>query len=153
MGLPTTVNSVDFAVRTNYVVVWKDHVPNNNNVYYHHDIGLLQLNDQRSEWLSAPEVVFRDIRIVVKCACCPKGASMGTFLIAIVDGAYTVQWTVWWILNLANLEKVFAGVEVGIKKVLKEAEARPGFAGLKLSDLQKIAKCFHWIEVIELDDD
>jgi hypothetical protein len=41
---------------------------------------------------------------------------------------------------------MFSDIKADIEKVLSEAKARPGFAGLTFSDLEKIAKFFNYIK-------
>jgi hypothetical protein len=151
-GLLTAVNDIDLIVRSNYVVLSRMGVPISNQ-YFHHDIGLLLLDRQRGEWIDKTNQVFRNIRVVVHCACYPhrcKGA-VGEFVISVVDGSYSVKSQVWYWFKQPKLPKIFREIEADVREVLKKAEARVGFAGLKLSDLENLAKCFDWVEVVHSD--
>ena len=48
--------------------------------------------------------------------------------------------------NLEYVGKMFADIKGDIEGLLSEAQARPGFAGLKFSDLEKIAKFFDYFK-------
>jgi hypothetical protein len=151
-GLLTATNDIDLIVRSNYVVLSAMGVPISNK-YFPNDIGLLLLDRQRAEWIDSKDMVFRNIGIVAHCACCPhtaKGA-VGEFIIGILDGLYFVRSQVWYWMNQQKLPQIFKGIEDDVKEVLKKAEARIGFAGLKLGDLNNIAKCFDWSEVVHSD--
>lgn len=147
MGLLTTVSGVELAIRSNYVVLSTDQTPIYQR-YFHHDIGLLQISSKRCEWLNNDAIVFRDIKIHVRCACCPK-QNIDTFVVGVVGGRYIVNSQVWNIRNYDNIARMLESIKADIKELLEQAEARTGFAGLKLGDLEKIAKCFHWVDPVK----
>jgi hypothetical protein len=61
---------------------------------------------------------------------------------------YTTRWMVLYphTPNYEPLKKMFTDISTDVEKLLKATEARPGFIGLKLSDLKQIAKCFDYVK-------
>lgn len=152
-GLLTSINSFDLNVRTNYVPVAEDKktplftpVPSNS-------IGLIQLDAGRREWLSGDKIVFRDIIMSV------YGAHTGRNFVGMFGiGGQINRWeyavhaqVVPFVpfISAANkklADEMFADIKADIEKVMKEAKARPGFAGLTFSDLEKIVKFFDYVK-------
>jgi hypothetical protein len=149
-GLFTAVNGFDISVRTNYVPFVEDKAKTPLYPAYFHDLaGLLQLDASRREWLEGEKIVFRNVFISVygAHACMNFVGFFGIGDNINKDDKYAVKFSV--TNNRQNLEhvgKMFSDIKVDIEKVLSEAKARPGFAGLTFSDLEKIAKFFNYIK-------
>jgi hypothetical protein len=148
-GLFTTVNGFDFNVRTNYVpfVENKEKTPLFS-ADFEHLAGLLQLDDGRRDFLEDDKIVFRDLTIMVYGAH-TRMNFVGFFGITceITKGKYAVNFAITnGRQNLEYVGKMFADIKADIEELLSEAQARPGFAGLKFSDLEKIAKFFDYFK-------
>ena len=148
VGLLTTANGIEMTIRSNYVVLAKDHTPMWQPLFKH-DVGLLQLDDARSKWLTNHNAVFRDVIISVLSASRAAG-KVGTFFIggAMNKDRYTTKWQANYPYapNLELLREMWTDISADIEKIMKEAEARPGFTGLTLKDLENIAKFFDYVK-------
>ena len=143
-GLVTSINGFDLNVRTNYVPLALDKTPLYDPIPSN-SIGLIQLDDGRHNWLQGDKIVFRDIMMSVYGAHAGRNF-VGMFGIGgqINRWEYTVKGQL--VNSTQDAEKVFADIKADIEKVMKEAKARPGFAGLTFSDLEKIVKFFDYVK-------
>jgi hypothetical protein len=110
--------------------------------------GQLQLDDGRREFLEDDKIVFRDLSIMVYGAH-SRMNFVGFFGITceITKGQYAVNFAITnGRHNLEYVGKMFADIKGDIEELLSEAQARSGFAGLKFSDLEKIAKFFDYFK-------
>jgi hypothetical protein len=148
VGLLTTANGIGLKIRSSYVGLNADQTPVTQD-FFNHDTGLLQLDGARLKWLEDNKMVFRDVEILVQCASW-RDPIIGRYFIGgpFNNHKYTSRWMVLYPYapNFVLLKKVFTDIEADVQKLLKEAEARPGFTGLKLNDLEKIAKCFDYVK-------
>ena len=146
-GLFTAVNSFALNVRTSYVPFGWDQKP----LYpadFLHDAGLIKVDDDRRQWLEDDKIVFRDLSITVYGAQAEMNF-VGFFGVSceVTKGQYAVNFGVTnGRQNLEYVNKMFADIKGDIEELLSEAQARPGFAGLKFSDLEKIAKFFDYVK-------
>lgn len=146
VGSLAVVSGIELNIRSNYAPIAEDGTSIPKQCFYP-NIGLLQLEGERRKWLEDDKIVFRDIKIDVYCACCPK-RRIGAFFVSINGGGYTVKWRVYYLANLKILGMAFAGVKEDIIQVLTEG----GFeGGLKLGDLEHVVKCFGRIKEIVLE--
>jgi hypothetical protein len=148
-GLFTKVNGFDFSVRTNYVPFAEnaEKTPLFSPDFGHY-AGQLQLDDGRREFLEDDKIVFRDLSIMVYGAH-SRMNFVGFFGVTceITKGQYAVSFGITnGRHNLEYVGKMFANIKGDIEGLLSEAQARPGFAGLKFSDLEKIAKFFDYFK-------
>lgn len=145
-GLFTAVNDLKFAVRSNYIPLAHDQQPLRSPVLTH-DVGLLMLDGARSDWLKASKGVFPEFNFSVRTVCDEK-FQVGAFYIGgqVTGYKLAVKWMVGFRANSKALEEIFPVIETDINKLLQEAQARPGFAGLTFGDLEKIAKFFNYVK-------
>lgn len=144
-GLLTADNEVHLHIRSNYVALNNDGTPTTQD-YWHQHIGLLQLDEDRKKWLVDNNAVFRNISLEVHCASWWHRRIGKFFIGGPLNNKLTSRWIVFWPYapNFELLQKMFTHIAEDIDKVVKEAEGRTGFAGLNLTDLEKIAKCFDY---------
>jgi hypothetical protein len=145
-GLFTAVNGFDLNVFTNYVPFAANQTP----LFpaaFENAIGVLQVDQDHRDWLAGDKIVFRDIFLNVFSAHVGRNV-VGFFGIGGEINKY--KWAVRWeIINRTNAQYVtdmFSDITADINEVMKEAQARPDFAGLSLSDLEKIAKLFDYVK-------
>ena len=145
-GLFTAVNNIKLNIRTTYVPFAQDKTPFFQQLAFD-NIGLLDLDEDRREWLSGDKVVFRDISIGV------FGAHAGMNYVGFFDIGgpinrykYVVSSQIINRTNLQYVQEMFSEIKADITKVMNEAQARPGFTGLNLGDLEKIAKFFDYVK-------
>ena len=145
-GLYTAVNGFEVNVRTSYIPFAADQTPLFP-AFMPDDVGLLHIDEDRRQWLSDDKVVFRDIGISVFGTYAGR-SYIGAFVIGGEDnqGKIATKSMILDRRNVQHVEALWADIKVGIDKLLKDAQARPGFAGLKFSDLEKIAKCFDYVK-------
>lgn len=144
IGLPTTVNKVDMTIRSSYIVHAKTTMPSMNT----DDIGVLQINSVVRNWIASNGASFRNLKIIVNCACCTKNSLIGEFHIVLPQNSqrYVVSAEMHPSRNDQRLSVLFGGIQREIERVLGEAAAKNGRLEMELSDLEAVAACFRWTE-------
>lgn len=132
------------AVRSSHVVHAKAVMPS----MYSDDIGKLQINSIVRNWIASNGVSFRNLKIIVNCACCTKNSLIGEFHIVLPQNSprYVVSAEIHPSRNDQRLSVLFGGIQREIERVLGGAAARNGRLEMELSDLEAVAACFRWTE-------
>lgn len=150
LGLLTSVNEISLTIRSTYCVTGR-HVASSDWHRFYLDTGFLRLDAQRRAWLLAQGAVFRALEIRVLCCCCEE-TRIGYFRIRVLKGGKCERSSsVKEVRGSEGLERAFDGIGKAIEGVLSKAEARNGFVGLSVGDLEEIAGCFRWREVVVVD--
>lgn len=148
-GLFTAVNGFDINVRTNYVPFNEYDKTPLFPVDFQQLAGIIQLDEDRREWLEDDGIVFRNVFISVYGAHARMNF-VGFFGIGgsiDKDKKYAVKFGITNNRqNVVYVGKMFSDIKANIEEVLSEAQARPGFAGLTFDDVEKIAKFFNYIK-------
>lgn len=118
---------------------------------FYRDTGLLTLDGERRAWMQKQGVVFAKLEIVVWCCCCAS-TRIGTFRFRVREGGKcTLSSDVYPVRDPVGLDRVIVGIGERAWEVVLEARAREGFVGLSLGELERVAACFRWGEVVEVD--